>query len=366
MSAALRAAGLRVVRAHRTGRFELTVESLELLAGEVLAVLGRNGSGKSTLLRVLAGLETPVQGHVRRDAGGPVTMVFQRPIAFAGTVEHNVRVALRARGMPGSEIARRAADALDHFGMTALRDRRAHRLSGGELRRLALARAFALEPAVLLLDEPFDDLDHDAQESLSLDLRSAVVRTRVAVAVVTHDLRRAAMACDRIAVLDGGALQQCGPRDVVLEQPCSASVARLVGMTNLLPATLDGRGGAVIDASHRIPAPDAGPPGTSVWVGLRPEHLKVDVGRGEGVSIGSAIVASHVSDGVVSTLDLRWGAQRLRTHLVAGRGLAREIRAGDTVALSVRPEDVHVMPRSEETEAAGPSLAEPTTQARVQ
>jgi hypothetical protein len=76
------------------------------------------------------------------------------------------------------------------------------------------------------------------------------------------------------------------------------------------------------------------------------------VGRGEGASIGPALVAAHVSDGVVSTLDLRWGEQRLRTHLVAGRGLAREIRAGDTVALSVRPEDVHVMPRPDESQHA--------------
>jgi ABC-type Fe3+/spermidine/putrescine transport system ATPase subunit len=345
VTAALRVENLHVVRSSRAGRFTLDVRELSLDSGEVLAVLGPNGSGKSTLLRVLAGLESPAAGRVTRKAAGPVTMVFQRPIAFAGTVDHNVRIALRSIGVNASEIRHRVDDALGHFGIIALAERRADRLSGGELRRLALARAFALEPAVLLLDEPFDDLDHDAQESLALDLRQAIARTGIAVAVVTHDLRRAVAVSDRIAVLCDGALQQVDSRRNVLERPCSPSVARLVGMTNLVAATLGEHASAVVDAEHCVPTPGAGAPGTPVWIGIRPEHLKVDVGRGEGESIGKAVVESIASDSVLTTLSLRWAGTLLRTHLVAGRGLAREITTGDAVSLSVRTEDVHVLPR---------------------
>lgn len=345
MNAPLRADGIRFERSSRGRHFLLDVPDLSLEAGEVLAVLGTNGAGKSTLLRVLAGLEKPTGGCVRRIDAGTVTMVFQRPIAFAGSVEHNVRIALRARRMPEPEIQRRVDDALGHFGIAHLSSRRANRLSGGELRRLALARAFALEPSVLLLDEPFDDLDVEAQEALSRDLRQVVALTGVAVAVVTHDLRRAALVCDRIAVLEDGRLMQVGDREHVLGRPITASVARLVGMTNLVRATLDADGWAVVDAEHRVPTAGRAPSGTTVWVGLRPEHLKVDVGRGEGESIGKAVVESHASDGVLATLELRWAGSSLRTHLVAGRGLAREISVGDAVSLSVRPEDVHLLPR---------------------
>ena len=345
MSVSLRVEDLRVERTNRGGRFTLTVPDLALRAAEVLAILGRNGAGKSTLLRAMAGLEHPAAGRIACEADGPVTMVFQRPIALAGSVEHNVRIALRAARLPAEQIDRRVADALGHFGIARLAERRARLLSGGELRRLALARAFALEPAVLLLDEPFDDLDAEAQESLSKDLRRAVARTGVAVAVVTHDLRRAALVCDRIAVLADGALQQVGSRDDVLRRPATPEVAGLLGMTNLVPAVAEAGGVVVVDPEHRVPTHAPISAGEPVWLGIRPEHLKVDVGRGEGVSIGKAVVEEAVSDGVMTTVDLRWAGRSLRTHLVAGRGLAREITVGDTVSLSIRPEDVHVLPR---------------------
>ncbi len=356
-------------RRSRAGRFELFVEALELRSGEVLAVLGPNGAGKSTLLRALAGLERPLAGCVERGgAPGPVTMVFQRPIALAGSVLHNLCAGLRGRGLSRAEVRGRAAEALERFGIAALARRRAVTLSGGELRRLALARAFALRHGVLLLDEPFDDLDPAGQESLSLDLRRAIAETVVAVAVVSHDLRRALLLCDRIAVLQGGRIAQLGPREEVLARPASPRVAHLVGMGNLVRGALGGLGSAEprpgaarepgagvryveVDASHRIPVAQgpaaslaAAAPGTPVLVGIRPEHLKVDVGRGEGLPIGKALVRTLVSDGVTATLTLSWAGLELRTHLLAGRGLARTLAPGDAVLLSVRPEDVHLLP----------------------
>ena len=170
-SQVLTARDLVVKRRDASGEFELRVAELELSPGEVLAVLGPNGAGKSTLLRALAGLERPTSGHVERRVDGPVTMVFQRPVVFAGSVEHNLRAALLGLGLSRSDADERCRESLDRLGITRFAGRRAATLSGGETRRLALARAFALRPAALLLDEPFDDLDAAGQESLSIDLR---------------------------------------------------------------------------------------------------------------------------------------------------------------------------------------------------
>jgi ABC-type Fe3+/spermidine/putrescine transport system ATPase subunit len=355
---ALDARDLTVRRGDERGGFELRVDELALSSGEVLAVLGPNGAGKSTLLRALAGLEQPACGNIDRRADGPVTMVFQRPIVFAGSVEHNLHAALLGLRLSRDDAAKRSRESLERFGIARFAKRRAATLSGGETRRLALARAFALRPAVLLLDEPFDDLDAAGQESLSLDLRRAIVETRVAVAVVTHDLRRALLLADRIAILESGRLKQCDAREQVLNHPVSPDVARVVGMSNLIAgevgATPIGEVACVeVDARHRIPVPGDLPFGTPVWVGIRPEHLKVEVGRGEGVPIGEGNIRHIVSDGMVSTVSLDWAGLELRTHLIAGRGLARTLAPRDSVTLSVRPEDVHLMERGRSTPTSG-------------
>ncbi len=353
---ALVARDLLVRRASKSGVFELRVEALDLLAGGVLSILGPNGAGKSTLLRALAGLEPALLGRIERRVAGPVTMVFQRPVAFSGSVLHNLRVALSGERLSRAQARARADEALDHFGIARLAARRAATLSGGELRRLALARAFAKRPAVLLLDEPFDDLDAGGQEALSLDLRRAISGTEVAVAVVTHDLRRGLLLADRVAVLLDGRVAQQGPREVVLAHPASVAVARVVGMSNLIPGTLGAGAGDLcgvgVDEQHVIPAelPREGcasglAVGAPVWAGIRPERLKLDVGRGEGLPIGKGVVRTLVSDGVAATVGVAWAGLELRTHLLAGRGLARTLRPGDAVTLSVRPEDVHLLPR---------------------
>ena len=359
---ALIARDLLVRRGSREGGFELRVEALDLLAGGVLAVLGPNGAGKSTLLRTLAGLEAPLRGCIERRVAGPVTMVFQRPIAFSGSVAHNVATALWGLRLARAQRRARVAEALEHFDIARLASRRAVTLSGGELRRLALARAFALRPAVLLLDEPFHDLDPAGQEALSLDLRRAIADTNVAVAVVTHDLRRALLLSDRIAVLLEGRVAQQGERDDVLAHPTGLAVARLVGMSNLIEGEVVGGEGSEgealgagalahvavdpVDPQHRIPVETRLASGTPVWAGIRPELLKVDVGRGEGLPIGKGRVHTVVSDGVVATVTLEWAGRELCTRLLAGRGLARSIAPGDSVMLSVRPEDIHLIPRS--------------------
>jgi ABC-type sulfate/molybdate transport systems ATPase subunit len=346
-SVALSCRDLRVVRA--SSGFTLEVERLDLHRGEVLAILGPNGAGKSTLLRSLAGLEPEAAG-VARTGSAPVTMVFQRPAAFSGSVAHNVRAALLGRGLSRTEIASRVRESLERFEIGRLARRNAAALSGGELRRLALARAFVLRPGALLLDEPFDDLDAAGQASLSLDLRRVIGETDVAVAMVTHDLRRALLLADRVAVLLDGRLVQLDRRDSVLDHPVSPRVARIVGMSNLVPGVMQREAGAGwirVDESHRVPTEVDVPDGAPVWAGIRPEDLKLDVGRGEGEPVGKGRVRSVVNDGVTVTVAVAWGGIELRTVLLAGRGLARQVAAGDLVSLSVRPDRVHAMPRSE-------------------
>ncbi|MDH3521784.1 MAG: ABC transporter ATP-binding protein [Myxococcales bacterium] len=357
-AALLSARELRVERRSRRGSFTLQIDALDLRAGEVLAILGPNGAGKSTLLRALAGLEHPARGAIDSAAAGPITLVFQRPAAFAGSVAHNVAAALLGRGLERAQLERRVREALERFEIASLAPRRAHTLSGGELRRLALARAFVLAPAVLLLDEPFDDLDASGQASLSLDLRRAIGDTGVAVAMVTHDLRRALLLADRIAVLLEGRLAQIDRRDSVLEKPRTPEIARVVGMSNLVRGVVvaapDGGRRVEVDAHHAIPVRTALETGCGVWAGIRPEHLKIDVGRGgSGIAIGKAVVRSVVDDGVAASVALAWAGEELHTHLLAGRGLARSLEPGALVVLAVQPEHVHLIPVAEAPRAAG-------------
>jgi len=348
--AVLAARELLVRPGARAGGFTLRVPDLALRRGEVLAILGPNGAGKTTLLRALAGLIAPSAGAIEVRAPHGVALVFQHPLLLAGNVAWNAEVPLWGRGIARRNRQERARAALARFGIAALAERDATTLSGGEARRLALARAFVVAPDVLLLDEPFDDLDAAGREALVQDLAGAIRETEIAVAIVTHDLRQALLLADRIAVLDAGALAQLGARDEVLRRPASAEVAALVGMANWLPGRVrsrDAAGLALVElasaATLRVATACAA--GTDVWVGIRPEHVKIDVDHSDPNTLGPASVETRVSDGALVVAWIDWHALRLRTHLLAGRGLGQTLKAGDGVFIAVRPEDVHVLPR---------------------
>ena len=345
----LGAHALVVERSTSSRRFKLSVSLLELHRGEALAVIGANGAGKTTLLLALAGLLNPLSGAIGGD-GRAVTMVFQRPLPFAGSVATNVRIALLGKGLSKGEIERRVEIELDRFGLGSLRDQSAGRLSGGELRRLALARGMALAPDVLLLDEPFDDLDVDAQSRLEVDLSRLVRDTGVALAFVTHDLRRASGLADRLAVLRQGRLEQIGPTVEILEQPVNAEVAELVGMSNLLPGVVglqSDEGGIHLSVGdgRTLRSTTCFAEGTEVWVGFRPERLKLDMGRGESAPIGEARVVALAADSLLMQVTLDWKGLELKTHLLSGRGPSRGLSRGDVVRLSLQPGDVHLMRR---------------------
>jgi ABC-type sulfate/molybdate transport systems ATPase subunit len=201
--------------------------SLELHAGEVVALLGPNGAGKSTLLDALAGVLPPAAGSVERR--GRVAVALQTPDLARRSVLANVSLGLSWWGVPREERDERARAALEAMGAGHLAGRAARTLSGGERRRVHLARAMAVRPDILMLDEPFAGLDAEARASLLEDAVSALHSETRATLVVVHDRAEAWALADRLLVLIDGRLAASGPPREVLESPPSAEVARFLG-----------------------------------------------------------------------------------------------------------------------------------------
>ena len=217
--------------------------------GERLAVLGPNGAGKTTLLRLLAGLDEPTAGTVEIDGvshgrrGSERSPPHRLRDAAAGllstSVIRNVELPLRWRGVDRGTRRSAALAALERLGVAHLADRRALSLSGGEAQRVSLARALALEPRLLLLDEPAAGLDAQARQSFFDDLEAALADRTTTVVHVSHRAEEALRLADRVAVLVDGAVRQLGDPASVVRRPADATVARLVGYDNVLPVHID-------------------------------------------------------------------------------------------------------------------------------
>lgn len=277
-----------VVRSHGGGPV-VDVERVALRAGEVLALLGPNGAGKSTLMRILAGLERPDAGRVLF-RGRPVepgdpgrrracAVVFQRPYLWSGRVRDNVEYGLRVRGVPRAERRRRADATLDLLGLSALADAPVDTLSGGEARRVALARALVLDPECLLLDEPASDLDVIVHQQLLEDLERAARGANRAVLLVTHVPSEAFALGDRIAILERGRIVQSGTPEEIFETPATAFAASFTGAEFLLRGRVartesgtvwvELEGGVTVEARGQLAV------GTPVRVAYRPEDVIV-------------------------------------------------------------------------------------------
>lgn len=218
--------------------------SLSLAPGQVLAVLGPSGSGKSTLLRAIAGLEPVTAGRILFEgsdlAGVPThrrgfALMFQDGQLFDHLdVARNVGYALRLRRVPRRTVAARVEELLDLVGLSGFGERAPASLSGGERQRVALARALAVEPRLLLLDEPLSALDASLRESLAGDLRRILRESGTTAVMVTHDHEEAFAVADRMAVLFDGRLEQEGPIASVWAEPASARAAVFLGYATVL------------------------------------------------------------------------------------------------------------------------------------
>ena len=219
--------------------------SLEVRRGEMLALLGPSGSGKTTTLRLLAGFESPDAGRIEVD-GEDVTgvapaarrfgMVFQHYALFPHLdVGENVGFGLESQGVKPAERAARVAEALAMVELAGTERRAVSALSGGQQQRVALARALAPAPRVLLLDEPLSNLDPSLRERTRRELRGLISRIGITTVLVTHEQEEAFDLADRIALLDGGRLQQVGTAEELYGSPATVFVAGFIGRASALP-----------------------------------------------------------------------------------------------------------------------------------
>ena len=292
--------------------------------GEFFTLLGPSGCGKTTLLRMIAGFCELDAGEIRfgskridrlpahtRDIG----MVFQNYAVFPNlTVAGNVAYGLKARGIAAAETARRVDEALELVQLAGYGARWPHQLSGGQLQRVAIARALVIRPQVLLFDEPLSNLDARLRVSMRSEIRALQKSLGITAIYVTHDQEEAMSVSDRIALMQGGRLEQVGTPDRIYRHPASRFAAEFMGTTNLLPA------GA-----------------------LRPEALRLaDDAPAAWPRLAGTVVAVEML-GPLTRLDLRLGdGTVVRAALLDEPG--RQVAAGDAMTLAYDPARVAVLP----------------------
>jgi len=219
----------------RNGRDALTINSLQIERGETLAIVGPNGAGKSTLLLALARLIKPVRGQMMFNGKSipqmddleyrrKISFVFQDPLLMDMTVEKNIALGLNFRGTDKEETRTRVDRWSKAMGVESLLGRRASQLSGGEAQRVSLARAFVLDPELLLMDEPFSAVDPPTRAQLLKDLSNLLSQDQRTTIFVTHNLKEAAQVGDRVAVIVNGELKQVGTPRQIKEKPADKSV----------------------------------------------------------------------------------------------------------------------------------------------
>jgi molybdopterin-binding protein len=271
----------------REKRTVLDVPSLQVVEGQVLAVIGPNGAGKSTLLLAMARLIKLDSGQVLL-RGQPIVprheleyrrriaLVLQEPLLLDDTVFNNLAIGLRLHGLPRPEIDQRVNHWLERLGIAPLARRKARTLSGGEAQRASLGRAFALQPDLLLLDEPFSSLDAPTRQSLLEDLQSLLAETHQTAVFVTHDLDEALMLGHQVAVLLAGNLRQVGEPRQVFSAPADPEVAAFVGVETVLPGRVTGQadGLVLVDLNGaQAEAVGQAATGRAVYLCLRPEDI---------------------------------------------------------------------------------------------
>ncbi len=321
---------------------ETAVDGLDLTIrdGEILGIVGPSGCGKTTTLRTIAGFETPTKGDVRFDdqvvthvppEQRNVGLVFQSYALFdTMSVRENVAFGLKMRDVPVDQRRARADELLEMLDIADLADRLPATLSGGQQQRVGLARALAIEPHVLLLDEPMTGLDATLKARLRIEIADLLADLGVTALYVTHDQTEAMAMCDRIAVLNDGRLEQVGTPSAVYERPENAFVADFIGTSNVLEGTVrDGRLDlGVVELSGSFDA--SGP----VQVVVRPESL--DLGGPLEATVEQATYLGDRTELIVALPDERTVTLRADGNV--------EYSRGDSVSISIDPASVCVLP----------------------
>lgn len=265
--------------------------SLEITPGQLVGVLGPSGSGKTTLLRLIAGLETNYDGRILFDGvdasqltlqSRGVGLVFQQYALFRHMrVFENIAFGLRARSgvsrLSGVEIQRRVNELIQLVQLEGVAERFPGQLSGGQKQRVALARALAVEPRLLLLDEPFGALDAMVRRDLRRWLRSLHERTGRTTVFVTHDQEEALELADRVIVMNAGRVEQDSDPDRIYDDPASSFVFEFIGESSRIPVQV--RDGSILFRDRVLSSPRLEAPDGPAFLHLRPEHVRWAEGR---------------------------------------------------------------------------------------
>jgi putative spermidine/putrescine transport system ATP-binding protein len=331
---------------------------LTMHPGELIALLGPSGCGKTTTLRLLAGLEDADAGQItvggrdishlsasKRDMG----MVFQAYSLFPHmTVQQNVAFGLRLRRVSADARNRKALEMLDLVGLSTQADRYPHQISGGQQQRVALARALAIEPQVLLLDEPLSALDAKVRAQLRDQIRRIQLEVGITTLFVTHDQEEALAIADRVGVMRDGRLEQLAPPTEVYSRPATPFVAEFVGLTNRLAGTVSG--GTVTVRGRDLPLVDLSTAAGPVTALVRPEAvtLSSDSSGDSGPLVGTVIATTFL--GATSRVTVDLGDTTILAQLTTADATA--LPAGSRVALTIRPDPVLVSADSPATAEA--------------
>ena len=313
---------------------------LSIQPGELISLLGPSGCGKTTALRIAAGFEKPESGTVsvrsnditakpahKRNMG----MVFQSYSLFPNlSVRENVEFGLRTRRVSGPDRERRVREVLELVQLGALADRYPHQLSGGQQQRVALARALAVQPEVLLLDEPLSALDAKVRASLRDEIKRLQTELGITTMFVTHDQEEALAISDRVGVMSNGRLEQLDTPREVYRRPSSAFVARFVGSMNELPATVLGPD-CVGVGEYRVNVPaNPGSVGSNVRLLVRPEDFRLDA-TGAGLP-GVVTLCTFQGASTVVGVRLQGTGTTVSVHT---SGAGATVSPGDAVTVAI-------------------------------
>jgi putative spermidine/putrescine transport system ATP-binding protein len=335
-----------------------------LEGGEFLSLLGPSGCGKTTALRIVAGFERPTAGRVlvsgkdvtdvppnRRDMG----MVFQAYSLFPNmNAADNVEFGLRVRGRPGKERRQKVAELIELVGLSEAAKRYPHQLSGGMQQRVALARALAIEPRVLLLDEPLSALDALVRLQLREEIRRLQTQLGITTLYVTHDQEEALSISDRVAVLSQGRIEQIGIPAEIYNEPQTPFVAEFIGTMNRLEAIVTGDGEVDFKGTRlRVDSVRGRRSGERVLVLVRPETLAVEPSS-NGDGLGGEIVA-HIFLGATTRLKVSSAGHELSADVPSARAISLPV--GSRVSATFPAETARVLGLEEQpaSRAAAPA-----------
>jgi putative spermidine/putrescine transport system ATP-binding protein len=334
--------------------------NLDVAGGELVALLGPSGCGKSTLLRIIAGFIGQSEGRVLFD-GAPVDdlppsrrgvgIVFQNYALFPHmTVAENVAYGLQARRWPRDKVAARVAEMLALVHMSELGARKPRQLSGGQQQRIALARCLAIDPKILLLDEPFGALDKNLRLDMQIEVKRLQRESGVTTILVTHDQEEALSLADRIAVMSRGRIEQVSSPTEIYDRPRTLFVNQFVGSTNVLRGDITTgaagpqvmvAGGARLD----VAAARDFAPGSPILVCIRPEHLSFTATGAETGLAGTLRTVMPLGANVVYEVEIAPGiavkVSEAREHAGAMRQTGERVRVVPT-----SPAACHLFPAS--------------------